>query len=43
MEDGTVMTGEDLVARDRARKKLTQEQVEQILLHSDNPKIWRPL
>ena len=33
-------TGEELVARERERKKLTPEQA---LLLSNDPRIWRPL
>ena len=35
MDDGTIMTGEQLVARDKARKKLTPEQA---LLLSNDPR-----
>ena len=40
MDDGTIMTGEELVAREKERKKLTPEQA---LLLSNDPRIWRPL
>jgi len=37
---GNIVTGEELVARERERKKLTPEQA---LLLSNDPRIWRPL
>ena len=40
MEDSTMVTGEELVARDKARKELTPEQA---LLWSNDPRIWKPL
>ena len=40
MDDGTIMTGEELVARDKARAKLSPEER---LLWSNDPRIWRPL
>jgi len=40
MDDGTMMTGEELVARDKARAKLSPEER---LLWSNDPRIWRPL
>src|SRR5207245_4269767 len=40
MDDGTMMTGEELVARDKARVKLSPEER---LLWSNDPRIWRPL
>ena len=38
MDDGTIMTGEDLVARDKARAKLSPEER---LLWSNDPRIWK--
>ena len=40
MDDSTMMTGEELVARDKARAKLSPEER---LLWSNDPRIWRPL
>ena len=39
-EHGNIVTGEELVAREKARKKLTPEQA---LLLSNDPRIWKPL
>jgi hypothetical protein len=40
LEDGTIATGEELVAREKARAKLSPEER---LLCSNDPRIWRPL
>jgi hypothetical protein len=40
MEDGTIVTGEELVARERERAKLSPEER---LLWSNDPRIWKPL